>query len=79
MTETTYDVQVLEAIYEVLPNEVLQQVLRDAMEIAGPPDFSQEDLGFARQLEPTFPRTLEEVIIDEKLQKARRQNSRARF
>jgi aminobenzoyl-glutamate utilization protein B len=67
MTETTYDVQVLEAIYEVLPNEVLQQVLRDAMEIAGPPDFSQEDLGFARQLEPTFPRTLEEVIIDEKL------------
>ncbi len=67
MTETTYDVKVLEAIYEVLPNNTLQQVLRDAMQIAGPPNFSQEDSGFARKLEPTFPKKVSEIIDDEKL------------
>ncbi|MGI6164021.1 MAG: amidohydrolase [Bacillota bacterium] len=67
MTETTFDVQVLEAIYEVLPNETLQQVLRDAMEIAGPPEFGKDDLDFARKLESTFPRRVEEIINEEEL------------
>ncbi len=67
MTETTFDVQVLEAIHEVLPNETLQQVLRDAMKIAGPPEFTRDDLDFAKKLEPTFPKSLEEVINEENL------------
>lgn len=56
MTETTYDVQVLEAVHEVLPNEVLQDVLRRAMSVAGAPRFSEDDAEFARKIERTFPR-----------------------
>jgi len=55
MTDTTFDVEVLEAIHEVLPNEVLEEVLREAMEIAGPPQFSQEDIEFARKIRETIP------------------------
>ena len=67
MTETTYDVQVLEAVHEVLPNEVLQDVLRRAMYVAGAPRFSEDDAEFARKIEQTFPKKFEEMIDDEKL------------
>lgn len=55
MTDTTYEVELLEGIYEVLPNTVLQGVLAEAMEIAGPPEFTKEDHDFAREIAKTFP------------------------
>ncbi|MEX0975332.1 MAG: amidohydrolase [Bacillota bacterium] len=55
MTDTTYDVELLEGIYEVLPNRVLEDVLVEAMEIAGPPVFTAEDVKFAKELSKTFP------------------------
>jgi aminobenzoyl-glutamate utilization protein B len=55
MTETTYDVEMLEGIYEILPNTVLEKVLEDAMKVAGPPVFSDEDLNFAEEIVKTFP------------------------
>ena len=55
MTDTTYDVELLEGIYEVLPNRVLEDVLVEAMEIAGPPVFTAEDVKFAKELSRTFP------------------------
>jgi aminobenzoyl-glutamate utilization protein B len=67
MTETSFDVQVLEAVHEVLPNEALQDVLRQAMHIAGAPRFTEEDVEFARKIEETFPKKFEEMIDDEKL------------
>ena len=68
MTETTYDVQVLEAIYEVLPNRTLEDVLAEAMAIAGPPRFGKEDWEFARKIQETFPPgQIEAVFKDETL------------
>ena len=55
MTDTTYDVELLEGIYEVLPNRTLEDVLVQAMEVAGPPEFTEEDEAFARELRKTFP------------------------
>jgi aminobenzoyl-glutamate utilization protein B len=55
MTDTTYDVELLEGIYEVLPNTVLERVLAEAMEVAGPPVFTPEDVKFAKELSKTFP------------------------
>jgi aminobenzoyl-glutamate utilization protein B len=55
MTDTTYDVELLEGIYEVLPNKVLDEVLVDAMAVAGPPVFTDEDQAFAREIAETFP------------------------
>ncbi|HHY75874.1 MAG TPA: amidohydrolase [Firmicutes bacterium] len=55
MTDTTYEVEFLEGIYEVLPNTVLEEVLAQAMEVAGPPQFTEEDLRFAEEIAKTFP------------------------
>lgn len=55
MTDTTYDVELLEGIYEVLPNRVLEDVLVEAMGAAGPPVFTQEDVKFAKDLSKSFP------------------------
>ncbi len=55
MTDTTYDVELLEGIYEVLPNVVLEDVLLGAMEVAGPPVFTATDVKFAAELSKTFP------------------------
>ncbi|MGI6666075.1 MAG: M20 family metallopeptidase [Bacillota bacterium] len=55
MTDTTYEVELLEGIYEVLPNTVLEGVLAEAMEVAGPPEFTDEDYDFAREIAKTFP------------------------
>lgn len=55
MTDTTYDVEMLEGIYEVLPNRVLEDLLVEAMEVAGPPKFTSEDVAFAKEIAKTFP------------------------
>jgi len=55
MTDTTYEVELLEGVYEVLPNRVLEDVLVEAMEVAGPPEFTEEDVKFAAKISETFP------------------------
>jgi aminobenzoyl-glutamate utilization protein B len=55
MTETTYEVDILKAIYNVLPNEPLIEVLFDAFERVGPPDFGPEELEFAEKISETIP------------------------
>lgn len=67
MTETTYDVELLEGIYNVLPNHVLEHVLVRAMEIAGPPTFTQEHVEFAEAISPTFPGKKEDFMDDDTL------------
>ncbi|MGI6642617.1 MAG: M20 family metallopeptidase [Bacillota bacterium] len=67
MTETTYDVELLEAIYNVLPNTVLENVLAGAMQVTGPPVFSPEDWEFAEEIRKTFPGSQDEHLKDDSL------------
>jgi aminobenzoyl-glutamate utilization protein B len=74
MTGTTYDVEVLDALYNVLSNRVLEDVLAWAMKRAGPPEFTGQDIEFAREIAKTFPAGQREAILrDEDLPQEVRQ------
>ena len=63
MTETTYDVHLLKAIYNLLPNRVLEDVLADSMRAVGPPSFDAKEHAFAREIASTFsPGQLEQTL-----------------
>lgn len=65
MTDTTYDVELLEGIYEVMPNKVLEDLLAEAMEVAGPPVFTDEDKSFAKAISKTFPPGQSEAYMED--------------
>lgn len=65
MTETTYKVEMLDAVYNVLPNRTLEAVLEKAMQKAGPPRFSASDLAFAEQIMSTFEPGQRDAILKE--------------
>lgn len=68
MTDTTYEVRVLEAIYDLLPNHVMEEVIEKAMWVAGAPEFTEEDLKFAMEISRSFdPQQVNAVIADENL------------
>lgn len=50
MTDTTYEVDMLKAIYNVLPNGPMTDLLFDCFERVGPPEFGKEAREFARQI-----------------------------
>jgi len=54
MTETTYEVEMLKAIYNVLPNEPLVSLLFDAFERVGPPRFGPAERKFAEEISQTI-------------------------
>jgi aminobenzoyl-glutamate utilization protein B len=54
MTETECEIELLDAIYELLPNRTLETVLRGAMRRVGPPRFSAADVAFAAELAKSF-------------------------
>lgn len=54
MTGTSYEVELLKAIWNVLPNGPLEEVLEESMGAVGPPRFSPEDEEFARRIAETF-------------------------
>ncbi|HHW26589.1 MAG TPA: amidohydrolase [Firmicutes bacterium] len=65
MTETKCEVELLDAIYNVIPNTVLENVLDEAMQRVGPPVFGEEELKFAEELVKTFePGTKEAFFKD---------------
>jgi len=55
MTETTYKIELLKAIYNVLPNTVLEDVLEGAFKRVGPTTFTPEDHAFAEEISKTVP------------------------
>ncbi|UCE15020.1 MAG: amidohydrolase [Candidatus Heimdallarchaeota archaeon] len=55
MTETQVDVTLLGGSANMLPNETLENLLHEKMMDIGVPEFSEEDLDFARQIRQTFP------------------------
>jgi aminobenzoyl-glutamate utilization protein B len=54
MTETSYEDEVLEATYELLPNEVLGGLLAECLARVGPPAFTDADRGFAQRIAAGF-------------------------
>lgn len=61
MTETTWKYDLLAACYNMLPNEVLSDVLYDAMKEVGAPQWSAADLDFARELTKSFQPGMKEA------------------
>lgn len=54
MTGTTYEVELLKAIWNVLNNRTLEDVLDEALRRVGPPAFTAADLEFARRITESF-------------------------
>ncbi len=54
MTDTKCEVELLDAIYNVIPNSVLEGVLNESMQRVGPPVFGPEEMKFAEELVKTF-------------------------
>ena len=55
MTGTTVSWKLTAALAALIPNEVLEGVLLDALRAVGPPPFDDEDRAFARALRATLP------------------------
>jgi len=55
MTETTYDVEFLTGCYNILPNDVIGDLLMEKLKEVGAPQFTEEEKAFAKQLQETFP------------------------
>lgn len=58
MTQTTFDIEFLTGCSEVLPNDVLEQVMLEAYQDTGAPQFTEEDYAFAKRMAETYPDVL---------------------
>jgi len=56
MTETTLKVEFLGGCYNILPNKAMSDVVLVNMREIGPPDYSEEELEFARKIAETVPK-----------------------
>jgi aminobenzoyl-glutamate utilization protein B len=65
MTDTTYQMEFLGAIYDVLPNRALEDVLDEAFRRVGPPRFTAEDYEFAAEIAKTFNQKQKEASLRE--------------
>jgi aminobenzoyl-glutamate utilization protein B len=54
MTETECEIELLDAIWELLPNSTLEEVLAEAMERVGPPRFDEAEREFAVKIAESF-------------------------
>jgi aminobenzoyl-glutamate utilization protein B len=55
MTETKVEVIFLGGSTNLLPNETLEELLHEKMTKIGAPEFTENDIKFARQIRKTFP------------------------
>lgn len=63
MTETRFEVEILKAIWELLPNTTLEGVLQGAMERVGPPAFDGEAVAFGEKIRATVPKAQREAFL----------------
>ena len=54
MTQTSFDIEFLTGCSEVLPNDVLEQVMLAAYKDVGAPKFTPEDYAFAEKIAETY-------------------------
>lgn len=55
MSNTTYKIEFLTGIYNVLPNKKLSKIVEDNMREVGVPHYSEEEFEFARKIAETIP------------------------
>lgn len=63
MTETTFDVELLSACYDFLPNDALGDLIFDCMVKVGPPAWTGAELEFARGIAATFAPGQKEAVL----------------
>jgi len=56
MTRTRVEVEFLEGIYNLIPNRTLAELVVSNMREIGLPEYSEEDLKFAKEITKTIPR-----------------------
>lgn len=56
MTRTRVEVEFLEGIYNLIPNRTLAELVVSNMHEIGLPEYSEEDLKFAKEIAKTIPR-----------------------
>jgi len=70
MTDTTMDLEFLVGCYEMLPNRFLSGLMLRNMREIGPPQWSEEDLNFAKKLaESMTPEERRNAILKSKMPK----------
>lgn len=67
MTDTKCEVELLDAIYNLIPNQVLENVLEEAMKRVGPPAFTPEDYAFAQEIAKTITPEQKETFFQKLL------------
>lgn len=65
MTDTKVEVELLDAIYNLLPNRVLEDVLGECMKRIGPPTFGPLEKKFAEEITKTFAEGQKENFFKE--------------
>ncbi len=63
MTGATVDVKFVKGVHEVIHNPVVSQVLEESLLKVGPPQFSAEELAFAREIEKSFTPGQKESVL----------------
>lgn len=61
MTDTKLDVELLDTVWEVLPNNSLEDLLQECMERVGPPEFTDADREFAGEISKSFEKGQKEA------------------
>ena len=61
MTGTTYDIEFLSGCYNVISNDVLEELLLEKFREVGVPEYTEEELRFAEELGKTAPEFLEKT------------------
>ncbi len=55
MTGTRLEVEMIDGLYNVIPNRVLSELIVKNMREIGPPDYTDEELEFAKEIAKTIP------------------------
>ena len=54
MTDTTYDVKLITGVYNLLINNSLSEILKKNLELVGPPQFTEKEQEFAKELQKSM-------------------------
>ncbi len=63
MTDTKCEIQMIKAIWNVLPNSVLEDLLEECMKRVGPPEFGPDDEAFAWEITRTVTQAQREGAL----------------
>ncbi len=63
MTDTKVEIELIKAIWNMLSNSVVEDVLEESAYRVGPPKFTEADYEFANEISKTFSRTQAEATL----------------